>query len=72
MTNDVSGVSGIPVLLLHMERKRLSPALDNVVHRNMLRDKENIIRVIVGNTSYEVHPSFRLYMSTATPLLLHG
>lgn len=65
-------VHGVPVLLTNIERKRISPAFDNVVRRNILKDKDNKMHVMIGSTSYEMHPKFRLYLSTTTPLLVNG
>lgn len=68
----VSYVSGVTVLVTHLERKPLDPVYRGLLLKQFYVDKDGQRVVKIGHREFKYHPQFALYLSTSVPLFLKG
>lgn len=68
----VSYVSGMTVLVTHLERKPLDPVYRGLLLKQFYVDKDGQRVVKIGHREFKYHPQFALYLSTSVPLFLKG
>lgn len=68
----VSYVSGVTVLVTHLERKPLDPVYRGLLLKQFYVDKDGQRVVKIGHREFKYHPQFSLYLSTSVPLFLKG
>lgn len=65
-------VSGVTVLVTHLERKPLDPVYRGLLLKQFYVDKDGQRVVKIGHREFKYHPQFALYLSTSVPLFLKG
>jgi len=65
-------ISGVVVLVTHMERRRLSKKLALLLSRQTFVDKNKDMKIAIGKSIVTYHPSFRLFLSSSMPLYMKG
>lgn len=68
----VTYVSGVTVLVTHLERKPLDPVYRGLLLKQFYVDKDGQRVVKIGHREFKYHPQFALYLSTSVPLFLKG
>lgn len=68
-----AAITGVVVLVTHMERKRWNKKLWLLLSRQILVDSStNSKKIVIGKSAVEFRPSFRLFLSSSVPLYMMG
>ena len=65
-------LTGVTVLVTHLERKPLDPFFRGLLLKQFYVDKDGNKIVKVGDMAFNYHPNFCLYLGTTVPLFVKG